>query len=166
MSDYEWDNDDDDFGASNDSNAMKELRKAYKKLQAEKKELSEMLEGMQSSLRERSVKDVLASYGLPEKVASLIPKDATSAEEVEDWIQTYGDVLGLEYEESSEAEQPEQPRQFNPDLAALNRISETQSSGQPFTNDPDQLASLIASADSPSALNKLLFGVEAGPQAY
>jgi len=164
MSEYEWD--DDDFGASNEPNAMKELRKAYKKLQAEKKELSEQLETMQSSLRERSVKDVIASYGLPDKVAALIPKDATSAEEVEEWIQTYGDVLGLEYEESSEANEPEQPRQANPDLAALNRISETQSSGQPFTNDPDQLASLISGAQDMEELNKLLFGSTTGPQAY
>lgn len=162
MSEYEWDDDDDNIGASNDSNAMKELRKAYKKLQAEKKELSEMLEGMQSSLRERSVKDVLASKGLPEKIAAFIPKEATTAEEVEAWISEYGDVFGVQ---ASEAEQPAQQRQVNPDLAALNRISETQSSGQPFTNDPDQLASLIASADSPSALNKLLFGTEMGPQA-
>jgi uncharacterized protein YdiU (UPF0061 family) len=160
MSEYEWD--DDDIETSNDSNAMKELRKAYKKLQAEKKELSEMLEGMQSSLRERSVKDVLASKGLPEKIAAFIPKDATTSEEVEAWIAEYGDVFGVQ----AEADEPEQSRQVNPELAALNRISETQSSGQPFTNDPDQLASLIAGADNPEALNQLLFGSTAGPQAY
>jgi len=158
MSEYEWDDDDID---TNDSNAMKELRKAYKKLQAEKKELSEQLEGMQSSLRERSVKDVIASKGLPEKVAALIPKDATTSEEVEAWITEYGDVFGVQVE----AEQPEQSKQVDPDLAALNRISETQSGGQPFTNDPDQLASLIAAADDSEALNKLLFGNATGPQA-
>ena len=159
MSEYEWDDDDID---TNDSNAMKELRKAYKKLQAEKKELAEQLEGMQSSLRERSVKDVIASKGLPEKVAALIPKDATTSEEVEAWITEYGDVFGVQVEE---ADEPEQPKQVDPDLAALNRISETQSGGQPFTNDPDQLASLIAAADNPEALNKLLFGNATGPQA-
>ena len=159
MSSYEWD--DDDLETSNDSNAMKELRRAYKKLQAEKKELSEMLEGMQSSLRERSVKDVLASKGLPEKIAAFIPKDATTSEEVEAWINEYGDVFGVQVE----AEQPAQQRQVNPDLVALNRISQTQSSGQPFTNDPDQLASLINSAQSPEELNKLLFGNMTGPQA-
>jgi len=161
MSEYEWD--DDDIETSNDSNAMKELRKAYKKLQAEKKELSEMLDGMQSSLRERSVKDVLASKGLPEKIAAFIPKDATTSEEVEAWIAEYGDVFGVQ---AAEADEPEQPKQVNPELAALNRISETQSSGQPFTNDPDQLASLIAGADNPEALNQLLFGSTTGPQAY
>lgn len=159
MSNYEWD--DDDLETSNDSNAMKELRKAYKKLQAEKKELSEMLEGMQSSLRERSVKDVLASKGLPEKIAAFIPKDATTSEEVEAWINEYGDVFGVQVE----AEKPAQQPAYNADLAALNRISQTQSSGQPFTNDPDQLASLINSAQSPEELNKLLFGNMTGPQA-
>ena len=159
MSEYEWDDDDID---TNDSNAMKELRKAYKKLQAEKKELAEQLDSMQSSLRERSVKDVIASKGLPEKVAALIPKDATTSEEVEAWIAEYGDVFGIQVE----AEQPEQQGQVNPDLAALNRISETQSSGQPFSNDPDQLASLIAGAQSEEELNKLLFGSLQGPQAY
>ena len=160
MSEYEWD--DDDLETSNDGNAMKELRKAYKKLQAEKKELSEALEGMQSSLRERSVKDVLASKGLPEKIAAFIPKDATTSEEVEAWISEYGDVFGVQ---AGEAEEPAQQRQVNPELAALNRISETQSSGQPFTNDPDQLASLISSAQNPEELNKLLFGSVTGPQA-
>ena len=158
MSEYEWDDDDID---TNDSNAMKELRKAYKKLQAEKKELSEQLEGMQSSLRERSVKDVIASKGLPEKVAALIPKDATTSEEVEAWIAEYGDVFGVQVE----AEQPEQSTQVSPELAALNRISETQSGGQPFSNDPDQLSSLINSVDNPEELNKLLFGNVMGPQA-
>src|SRR5210317_1126092 len=158
MSEYEWDDDDID---TNDSNAMKELRKAYKKLQAEKKELAEQLEGMQSSLRERSVKDVIASKGLPEKVAALIPKDATTSEEVEAWIAEYGDVFGVQVE----ADEPEQSTQVSPELAALNRSSETQRGGQPFSNDPDQLASLIRAADNPEALNKLLFGNEMGPQA-
>lgn len=159
MSEYEWDEDDIE---TNDSNAMKELRKAYKKLQAEKKELAEMLDGMQSSLRERSVKDVISSKGLPDKVSALIPKDVTTSEEVESWLSEYGDVFGIKTEEASE---PEQPKQVNPELAALNRISETQSSGQPFTNDPDQLASLIAGAQNPEELNKLLFGSTSGPQA-
>ena len=160
MSEYEWD--DDEMDAQGETNAMRELRKAYKKLQAEKKELAESLESMQSSLRERSVKDVIASKGLPEKVAALIPTDATTSEEVEAWIAEYGDVFGIQ----AEAEQPAQPRQVNPDLATLDRISETQSSGQPFSNDPDQLASLINSAQSPEDLNKLLFGSTTGPQAY
>lgn len=161
MSDFEWDDDDLD---TNDGNAMKELRKAYKKLQAEKKDLAEQLDSMQSSIRERSVKDVIASYGLSDKVSALIPNDVTSAEEVDEWIQTYGDVLGLEYEESNEATS-EPKADVSPEMQSLSRIAETQSSGQPFTNDPDQIAGLIAGADSAEALNRLLFGSADGPVA-
>ena len=157
MSDFDWD--DDDSGDAQESNAMKELRRAYKATQKQNKELAEQLQQMQSSLRERSVKDVLASKGLPEKIAKFIPEEATSAEEVEAWLSEYGDVFGIQ--ESTE----EQPQQVNPELQAWQRIASTQSSGQPFTNDPDQLSGLIANADSPEALNKLLFGSVTGPQA-
>lgn len=159
MSNFDWD-DDDSMDAS-ESNAMKELRKAYKAAQRQNKEMQEQLESMQSSLRERSVKDVLASKGLPEKIAAFIPKEATSAEEVESWLSEYGDVFGIQ-SDSSEG-QPQQ--EASPELQALSRIAATQSSGQPFSNDPDQLAGLIANADSPEALNKLLFGNTTGPMA-
>ncbi|OUX88352.1 MAG: hypothetical protein CBC03_09225 [Pseudoalteromonas sp. TMED43] len=159
MSEFEWDDDDLD---TNDGNAMKELRKAYKKLQAEKKELAEQLDSMQSSIRERSVKDVIASKGLPEKVAALIPKDATTSEEVENWLSEYGEIFGIQ--ETSEATS-EPTAALSSEMQSLSRIAETQSSGQPFTNDPDQIAGLIAGADSAETLNKLLFGSAAGPQA-
>ena len=157
MSDFDWD--DDDSEDAQESNAMKELRKAYKAAQKQNKELAEQLQQMQSSLRERSVKDVLASKGLPEKIAKFIPETATSAEEVEAWLTENGDVFGVQ------AATEEQPQQVNPELQAWQRIAATQSSGQPFTNDPDQLSGLIANADSPEALNKLLFGSATGPQA-
>lgn len=160
MSDFDWD-DDDSTADAQESNAMRELRKAYKAAQKQNKELQEQLENIQGSLRERSVKDVLASKGLPEKIAAFIPKEATSAEEVESWLTEYGDVFGVTAQDSGEA----QPQQTSPELAALARIASTQSTGQPFSNDPDQLAGLIANADSPEALNKLLFGNVNGPQA-
>lgn len=161
MSDFDWD-DDDSMDAS-ESNAMKELRKAYKAAQKQNKEMQEQLAQMQSALRERSVKDVLASKGLPEKIAAFIPNEATSAEEVESWLSEYGDVFGIQSGSDSSEGQPQQ--EASPELQALSRIAATQSSGQPFSNDPDQLAGLIANADSPEALNKLLFGNVTGPQA-
>lgn len=158
MSNNDWD-EDDDFADAQESNAMKELRKAYKAAQKSNKELQEQLNSLQSSLRERSVKDVLASKGLPEKIAKFIPADATSAEEVEAWLSENGDVFGVQ------AATEEQPQQVNPELQAWQRIAATQAAGQPFSNDPDQLAGLIANADTPEALNKLLFGNLTGPQA-
>ena len=109
MSNNDWD-DDDDFSDAQESNAMKELRKAYKAAQKSNKELQEQLTNLQSSLRERSVKDVLASKGLPEKIAKFIPSDATSAEDVEAWLSENGDVFGVQ------AATEEQPQQVNPEL--------------------------------------------------
>lgn len=159
MSDYsQWEEEDEFEG---DSNAMKELRKAYKAMQKQNKELSEQLNSFKSNLRDRSVKDVLASKGLPEKVAALIPKDATSSEEVEAWLGEYGDIFGLTQASSEQAAQ--QP--VSPELQAMTRIAETQSSGQPFSGDATQLDALIRAAQTPEELNRVLFGSTTGPHA-
>jgi len=159
MSDFDWD-DDDNFGdAQNQSNVMKELRKAYKEAQKQKKELQEQLQSMKNSLRERSVKDVLASKGLPEKISKFIPEDVTSAEEVEAWVSEYGDVFGIQ------AASEEQPAAPSPELQAINRIAATQQSGETYSGDPNQLDALIRAASSPEELNRVLFGNSMGPQA-
>jgi hypothetical protein len=160
MSDYSQWEDDDNEDTYGDSNAMKELRKAYKAMQKQNKELAEQLDSFKSSIRERSVKDVLASKGLPEKVAALIPKDATSSEEVEAWITEYGDVFGFNQDSGEQEANP-----VSPELQAMNRIAETQSGGQPFSGDAGQLDALIRSATTPEELNRVLFGNALGPQA-
>lgn len=159
MSDFNWDDDDDFGGASNESNAMKELRKAYKAMQKQNKELAEQLDTFKSSMRDRSVKDVIASKGLPDKVSALIPKDATTAEEVEAWLAEYGDVFGVTAESGEQ-----QPATPSPELQALSRISATQSTGESFSGDPGQLDALIRAANTPEELNQILFGAAGGPQ--
>lgn len=154
MSDYDdYEDDSQDAGS-----AVQQLRKANKAKDKQLKELTEQLQSMQKSLRERSVKDVLAAKGLPEKVAAFIPDTATTSDEVEAWIAEYGDVFGIQQGQDA-AQQPD------PQLDAFQRISQVQSTGQPFTNDADQMASLIRSVSSPDELNKLLFGNAVGPQA-
>lgn len=159
MSDFDWDDDDSFEDAQGESTAMKELRKAYREMKKQNKELQESLNGMKSSVRERSVKDVLASKGLPEKISKFIPEDVTSAEEVEAWVAEYGDVFGVQ---TQSEERPEAP---NPELQALTRISATQQSGESFSGDPDQLDALIRAATTPEELNRVLFGNALGPQA-
>lgn len=162
MSNFDFD--DDDFeDAQGDSGAIRDLRKAYRALQKQLKEVTAEKESLQSSIRERSVKDVLASKGLPEKIAKFIPADVTSAEDVEAWVSEYGDVFGTP--PPAQAETEGQPQQVDPNLQAWQRISSTQSGGQPFMNDPDQLASLISAASNPEELNKVLFGNVTGPHA-
>lgn len=162
MSEYDWDDDEDFSGASNDSNAMKELRKAHREAQKRNKEMAAQLEALQSSLRERSVRDILESKKLPSKVGALIPKDITSAEDVESWLDEFGDVFGFT---SQESKQDESKPEVNPELERWSRISATQSSGEAYSGDIDQLASLINSATSVEELNKILHGNSSGPLA-
>jgi hypothetical protein len=162
---YDWEDDDDDFETSQSkgsTDVLKELRKANRAKEKQLKELQDQLTQMQSSVRERSVKDVLESKGLNSKIAAFIPKEITSADDVAAWVDQYGDVFGATSAvDSSEAESS--PAQFNPELAALNRIAQAQSSGQPFSSDPTQIAAQIASASSVEELNMLLFKNANGP---
>lgn len=164
MSEYDdWDAEIED--AQGDNGDIPELRKAYRKLQKQNKDLLEQLNGMQKQVRERSVKDVLAAKGLPPKIAAFIPESANTSEEVEAWISEYGDVFGIQVEDqASDAEVA--PRQVDPALQALGRISQAQATGQPYSGDPDQLAGLIAAARTPEELNQILFGTSEGPSAY
>lgn len=167
MSEYN-DFDDDDFdldqdaGSGRDSNALKELRKANRAKEKQIKELMDQLSSLQSSQRERSVKDVLAAKGLPEKISAFIPDGITSAEEVENWVTEYGDVFGLQTQTPDAEPAPID----TPEAAALSRISQTQSSGQTMSGDTDQIAALINAASNPEELNRLLFGTSQGPEAY
>lgn len=166
MSEYDWLDDDDDTnddGQRGASDAMKQLRKANKAKEQQIKELSERLESLNKSVRDRSVKDVLTAKGLPEKISAFIPANITSAEEVSAWVEEYGDVFGV-VSTSSQSEQ-DGGQLPNPDLTALNRISQTQQSGQPFSSDPNQLSGLISSATTPEELNRILFGNSNGPAA-
>jgi hypothetical protein len=159
MSEYDqWDTDED---ARED---IPDLRKAYRQMKKQNKELMDQLSQTQKQVRERSVKDVLQTKGLPPKIAAFLPESVTTSEEVESWLEEYGDVFGIKQEQETEQEQKAAPVP-NPELEALGRISSVQQSGQAFSNDPDQIAGLIAAATTPEELNKVLFGSTLGPQA-
>ena len=162
MSEYDWDDDEDFSGASNDSNAMKELRKAHREAQKRNKEMSAQLESLQSSLRERSVRDILDAKNIPAKVAALVPKDITSAEDVESWLAEFGDVFGFT---SQDSKQDESTPIVNHELEKWSRISSTQSSGEAYNGDNDQMSALINAVTSVEELNKLLHGNSTGPLA-
>jgi hypothetical protein len=162
MSEYDdWEDNAEDAQEGVD---IPELRKAYRKLQKQNKELLDQLGGMQKQVRERSVKDVLADKGLPPKIAAFIPDSVSTSDEVEAWIAEYGDVFGVQVEEQEGEVSSAGSKKDDPTLKALGRISSVQQSGEPYTGDPDQLASLIANARTPEELNEILFGTMDGPQ--
>lgn len=160
MADWDDDLDLEDDGPQGD---IPDLRKAHRALKRQYKELQDQFTAVQKQARERSVKDVLAAKGLNEKIAAFIPETATSAEDVAAWVEEYGDVFGAApAQPASEQQKPA----TDPALEGLMRIAGTQASGETYSGDTDQLAALIASAQNPQELNKILFGNAAGPAAY
>lgn len=160
----DWDDDDDFDGDDSRGNDVPDLRKAYNALKKQLKEAQSQNQALQQSVRERSIKDVLAAKGLPEKIARFIPDSITSNDDVLAWVEDNGDVFGVQAPQSDNTA-PVQQDELPADIQALARISAQQSSGAPYSGDESQLAALIAAAQSPAELNKILFGNATGPAA-
>jgi hypothetical protein len=102
MSNNYWDEDEDDLDTDNEvqldgSDLLKKLRKAKRNDEKRIKELTEQLEGLSKSQRERVVKDVLEKKGVNPKAQRLILKDLedVSEESVNNWLDDNGDLFGL-----------------------------------------------------------------------
>ena len=118
MSNNYWDEEDDDldtetqsFGTT-ESDLLKKLRKAKRADEKRIKELTEQLEGLSKTQRERTVKEVLEKKGVNLKAARLVLKDLDEVNEetVSNWLDDNADLFGLQ------AAKEEVPVQ---DLAAL-----------------------------------------------
>jgi len=104
MSNFEYEDDDDDITTSDSGNDLvKQLRKAAKQKDKELAELRAQFEGVSKAQRERSIKDVLESRGVNSKIAKFIPSDVDSTEEsLSKWLEENGDVFGLQATESNQ----------------------------------------------------------------
>lgn len=100
------DNDDlDIFETGNDeSNGIKDLRKAKRADEKRIKELTEKLEMFERQQRESTIKSVLESKGVNSKAARLILKDLDDVNEeaVNNWLRDNGDLIGYQPEEQQE----------------------------------------------------------------
>jgi len=112
MSNNYWDDDEDDQDTDTDmqmdgSDLLKKLRKAKRSDEKRIKELTEQLEGLSKSQRERTVKDVLDKKGVNPKAQRLILKDLddVSEESVNNWLADNGDLFGLTQPEVIDQEQ-------------------------------------------------------------
>ena len=102
MSNNYWDEDEDDQDTDNEtqmdgSDLLKKLRKAKRNDEKRIKELTEQLEGLSKSQRERIVKDVLDKKGVNPKAQRLILKDLedVNEESVNNWLDDNGELFGL-----------------------------------------------------------------------
>ena len=112
MSNNYWDEDEDDLDTDNEtqldgSDLLKKLRKAKRNDEKRIKELTEQLEGLSKSQRERVVKEVLEKKGVNPKAQRLILKDLedVSEESVNTWLDDNGDLFGLTKEPAVTEEQ-------------------------------------------------------------
>jgi hypothetical protein len=111
-----WDNDDDldmyNEVNQDETNGIKDLRRAKKADEKRIKELTEKLEMFERQQRETTVKSVLESKGVNSKAARLILKDLdeVNEESVNTWLKENGDIVG--YTEPVEEEAKPNVREF------------------------------------------------------
>lgn len=156
---YEDDEDDLDLEDQQlaDSNGPANLRKALKRAEKEKKELMEQLASIQSDLRSRSVKEVLASKGVPDKVAKFIPGDVSTPEQIDSWLVENADVFGFQVSEEA-APSEETP---NTNAMQVQRINAVTHNANTPSRDQDT-ASKLAGVKTKDELDLLVFGETLG----
>ena len=155
MSNNYWDEDEDDLDTDNEvqmdgSDLLKKLRKAKRNDEKRIKELTEQLEGLSKSQRERTVKEVLEQKGVNPKAQRLILKDLEeiSEESVNNWLADNGDLFGLT--------QPEVRQEQELNRAALRQQDVVTQLG----SSPDRaedLLSRINNAASAEELNQIIY---------
>jgi hypothetical protein len=155
MSNNYWDEDEDDQDTDTEvqmdgSDLLKKLRKAKRVDEKRIKELTEQLEGLSKSQRERTVKEVLDKKGVNPKAQRLILKDLDNVteESVNTWLEDNGDLFGLAKPEVSQEEE-------------LNRaVLRQQDVVTQLGSSPDRaedLLSRINNASSAEELNSIIY---------
>lgn len=156
---YEDDDDDnlDLDQTQSDESGPANLRKALRRAEKEKKELTEQLASIQQDLRSRSVKEVLASKGVPDKVAKFIPGDVSTPEQVESWLIENADVFGIQVnEETAPSEE-----KSNTNAIQVQRINAVTHNANTPSRDQDTAAKL-AGVKTKDELDLLVFGETLG----
>jgi hypothetical protein len=136
-------------------NGPAELRKALRKAQKEREAVEAELQNMRSELRSRSVKDVLASKGVSDKLAKLIPSDIDTPEQIDAWLAEYSDVFGLKPAD------PVQPSVDEETVRDNQRINNVTSTAQNPSGEQSQHQKVMA-AKTKDELDQLLFGQSLG----
>ena len=146
--------DDDDFDevedTQQDTNAPASLRKALKASERRNKEMSEQLAQLTAQVRDRSVKEVLESKGVPSKVAKFIPGDVSTPEQIDAWLNENADIFGFAKPEETAAQTTEEQE----NQRAYQRINATTQNANTPSRDQD-MAAKIAGAKSIEELNAL-----------
>ena len=151
MSNYDYEDEDDDYTQDSSNDLVKQLRKAAKQKDKELAELREKFEGLSKAQRERTIKDALERRGVNQKIASFIPQDIDPTEEsVSKWLSDYADVFGIELEQNQS-----KPNVDPAQAAAYKRMTSTvESSASPDA--ADDIYRRLMNANSREELDEVI----------
>jgi hypothetical protein len=150
MSNYEYEDDEDDFTQESGNNDLvKQLRKAAKQKDKELAELRAQFEGVSKAQRERNIKDVLEARGVNSKIAKFIPSDLDPTEEsLSKWLDDNGDVFGFSTESNQPVVDPAQAAAYK----RMNSVTE-----QGLTPDAsDDIMRKLMNANSKEELDEVI----------
>ena len=151
MSNYEYEDDDDDFTNDSSNDLVKQLRKASKQKDKELQELRAQFDNLSKGQRERAIKDLLASRGVNSKIASFIPQDIDPTEEsLSKWLDDNGDVFGIESGQTQAT-----PNVDPSQAAAYKRMTNTADSGASPEHNTDIMQKLL-NANSREELDEVI----------
>jgi hypothetical protein len=151
MSNYEYEDDDDDFTNDSSNDLVKQLRKASKQKDKELQELRAQFENLSKGQRERAIKDVLATRGVNSKIASFIPQDIDPTEEsLSKWLDDYADVFGIDSGQTQAT-----PNVDPAQAAAYKRMTNTADSGSAPEHNADIMQKLL-NANSREELDEVI----------
>jgi hypothetical protein len=151
MSNYEYEDDDDDYTSDSSNDLVKQLRKAAKAKDKELQELRSQFETLNKGQRERAIKDALAARGVNQKIASFIPQDIDPSEEsVSKWLTENAEVFGIDIEQN-QAKANVDPA----DAAAYKRLSAASNAGMSPERGQDIMSRLM-NANSKEELDQII----------
>lgn len=143
----QWDDDDDLLNDEGDqSQAMKNLRDAYKALKRENQTLKTQVEESSKATRKSTLTQLLKARELPDKIAAFIPSEVEATEEaVGKWLEEYGDVFGVQ-----PPAQQQQSALSDEQIAAMRQMDVI--AGSTSSAQANDMLQRIQSAESPEAL--------------
>lgn len=149
----DWDDEDDDFeGDVDNTNLVRQLRKALKAKEAELKKFESELGDLRSAQRTSTIQSVLSEKGVSPKVAKFIPADIDATPEaIEAWVSENADIFGIQTTQQS------QPSQA--DLAALRQMDAVTANALTPDKEQDMLLRLDQAQSADDIIN-MIYGAD------
>jgi hypothetical protein len=160
-SDDSYESDEDDFTPN--SEGIGQLRKAYRAVQKEKKEMETELVKLRRQTRSVSVGEILAAQNVNPKVAHLVPADVEPTKEgITAWLEEYGDVFNVKGSASEQdggpatEEKQAEPAYTSDDVAALRKVASGTQGGTVDATRQEELLRQVQTAATQEDFLKLM----------